>query len=551
MNLGTRARNILMSHAGGSTSEALMRFFVNEGKTLNKIPGAGAHVMAELNAMRDALLAAVVPHGLVAPTRTDTRTALERWADRHGVPRTTLPELSPRPGELHVLRYLQKLLTSREADRRACINQELLCAFGEANLLSMIARRHGLSRERVRQLRNRLDRVMPEELAPIADLPGVRDHYAELITTDDLFLVTPELVARANAREGTTWSPLLFQYLAQALNAHRLVPFQWRGAGAGGHGRAEARVLPLVAEELIATLEIALDRARAYRDGPRSAPERMEVGTWMDGLPAEQRGRLQAILLRLLPVYFNDTAMEEDAWVLPPNAAQTPADMLEAVLLELNEPHHVDDILSAWQRHYPDRPITRSAIQGLAQYHYARFFSIGRTSTYGLRRWEGERSTVKGGTIRNIVAEFLTRSDTPVHVDVIEHHVRQYRPGTHADSIRQNVQMDTSGRFILLNGGFIGLADKHGEKPPPAPPVRVKSSQLRTSVFRKFIGKPRHELAAYLAQRSGADLYYVDRAIDGVVAAGRLTIDAKGFILAAGGATPGHVDGELPFTWST
>ncbi|HMQ75292.1 MAG TPA: hypothetical protein PKE21_14285 [Flavobacteriales bacterium] len=548
--LSVRTRNIVVRHAGGTAPEDLVRFFMELGRNTPKLPGVGPVVMAELRSIRAALVAGGVAPVSVTRTTPDTRSPLERWADRYVVSRTELAELAPRTGELYVLRFLQRRMTSGEADRNARIVQELLSASGDADPLSVIAQRHGLSRERVRQLRNALELKMPKQLAPIADLPGVRDHFAELTTTDDLFLVTPELVARANAREGTTWSPLLFRYLAQVLNAHRLVPLHWRGARGGDQGRAGSRGIPLVAEELLASLENALDRARAHHARPRTAPERLEVGAWMGGPPAEHRARVQALLIHLLPVYFGDTAMEGDTWVLPPNAEQALADMLEAVLQDLNEPRHVDEILSAWHRHYPERPITRSAIQSMVRHHRTRFFSIGRTSTYGLRRWEAERRSVKGGTIRNIVAEFLADHATPVHLAVIEEHVRHYRPGTHATSIRHNLKLDTHGRFQFIGGGYIGLTGKAYQQPAPPPPTRVPASLLRTSVLLRFIGAHRRELTRYLAERSGADLRRVERAVAGVVASGRLSIDAQGYIRRLGEAAQGPAGDELPLDWS-
>lgn len=101
-----------------------------------------------------------------------------------------------------------------------------------------------------------------------------------------------------------------------------------------------------------------------------------------------------------------------------------------------------------------------------------------------------------------------------------------------------------------MANGVIGLAGKRYDGALPARPIRVKSSHLRTSVLRRFIGKHRRELATYLAERSGADPYSVDRAIEGVVASGRLTIDAQGIIHHAQAGPPAEGNHELPLDWS-
>lgn len=552
MGLGTRARNIMLSHAGGSTPDDLIRFFLQHGRKLPKLPGAGAMVMAELRAMRRSLLAALDGEAALDGLEPDTRTPVERWADRHRVPRATLAELAPSSGELYLLRYVQKALTAGHADRTALIAQELLCHSGAEDSLADIALRHGLSRERVRQLRARMDRTVPALLSPIADLPGVHEHYRDLVTAGDLLFIRPEQVVQWNGREGTTWSPLLFQFLAVVLNAQRLIVLPWRGMTRAGQDRETAgdRPVVLVAEELMESLEAAFALARFHHERPRVTPMALAIDVLVKDLPTERIDRVRAMLIQLLPEQYPGTTVDGHTWCLPPNAQPDPRDLLESVLEDLGEPVHIDRILSTWNIRYPSRPTTLSAIRSLVLRDRARFFSVGRTSTYGLRRWESERRSVKGGTIRDIVAEYLAGMDAPAHMDAIEQHVRQYRPSTHAGSIRLNLKMDTTGRFLFLPNGVIGLAGKRYDGALPAPPIRVKSSHLRTTVLRRFIGKHRRELATYLAERSGADPYSVYRAIEGVVASGRLTIDAQRIIRHVQAGSPGPGNHELPLEWS-
>jgi len=139
LKLGTRARNITLSHAGGSTPDDLIRFFLQHGRKLPKLHGAGSMVMAELRAMRRSLIAALDGEAALDGPEPDTRTPMERWADRHRVPRAALAELAPSSGELYLLRYLQKVLTAGHADRTTLITQELLCHSGAQDSLVAIA----------------------------------------------------------------------------------------------------------------------------------------------------------------------------------------------------------------------------------------------------------------------------------------------------------------------------------------------------------------------------------------------------------------------------
>ncbi|MEA3505375.1 MAG: sigma factor-like helix-turn-helix DNA-binding protein [Bacteroidota bacterium] len=79
--------------------------------------------------------------------------------------------------------------------------------------------------------------------------------------------------------------------------------------------------------------------------------------------------------------------------------------------------------------------------------------AIGKTSTYALKGW-GE--IVKTGTIKDIVYEFLTMRNDPIHIDDITDHVNMYRD-TNNKNILSNLKLDRSGTFIFFRKGYVGL----------------------------------------------------------------------------------------------
>jgi len=86
---------------------------------------------------------------------------------------------------------------------------------------------------------------------------------------------------------------------------------------------------------------------------------------------------------------------------------------------------------------------------------------VGRTSTYGLRKWENA-GLYKGGTIRKIVKEYLENWNIPKHINDITHHVLQFRD-TNSYSILQNVKLMNTDKspFVFYRGGMIGLKRKN------------------------------------------------------------------------------------------
>jgi len=91
------------------------------------------------------------------------------------------------------------------------------------------------------------------------------------------------------------------------------------------------------------------------------------------------------------------------------------------------------------------------------------FVPIGRKSVFGLKKWEDELDNFKGGTIRDIVAEYLSQSTTPKHISVITNHVLKYRPKSNQTSILQNLKLDESGLYFFFKGSQIGLLTKKYE----------------------------------------------------------------------------------------
>lgn len=88
------------------------------------------------------------------------------------------------------------------------------------------------------------------------------------------------------------------------------------------------------------------------------------------------------------------------------------------------------------------------------------FVPIGRTSMFGLKKWENELENFKGGTIRNIVEEYLMQFSEPKHISDITEYVLKYRPKSNQHSILQNLKLDESGLYIFFKGSQIGLTTK-------------------------------------------------------------------------------------------
>ena len=91
------------------------------------------------------------------------------------------------------------------------------------------------------------------------------------------------------------------------------------------------------------------------------------------------------------------------------------------------------------------------------------FVPIGRKSVFGLKKWERELENFKGGTIRDIVEEYLMEFPVPKHISEITEYVLIYRPKSNQYSILQNLKLDESGLYIFFKNSHIGLVTKKYE----------------------------------------------------------------------------------------
>lgn len=81
--------------------------------------------------------------------------------------------------------------------------------------------------------------------------------------------------------------------------------------------------------------------------------------------------------------------------------------------------------------------------------------AIGKTSTYALKEWD----TVKTGTIKELVKEFLEANPDPKHISEIATYVNKFRR-TSDKNILSNLKLDKTNTYVFFKLGYIGLKYK-------------------------------------------------------------------------------------------
>lgn len=131
-------------------------------------------------------------------------------------------------------------------------------------------------------------------------------------------------------------------------------------------------------------------------------------------------------------------------------------------LEQLGKPSKVKEIFEKVIELHPHYETEEAKIR-VAMKRKDGFVPIGRKSVFGLKKWENELENFKGGTIRDIVEEFLMQFSEPKHISDITVHVLKYRPKSNQYSILQNLKLDESGSYVFFKGSHIGLTSKKYE----------------------------------------------------------------------------------------
>ena len=147
------------------------------------------------------------------------------------------------------------------------------------------------------------------------------------------------------------------------------------------------------------------------------------------------------------------------------------------ILEEKNEPLNVYELFDFIEIKYPNVSKNAEALRGSCQGDTNLIF-FGRSSTYGLKKWEDELN-IRGGTIRDIAEEFLFEQTEPKHIDEITDFVNKYRD-TNAKNIYANLKMEKNNRFVFYTGLMIGLKSKKYEE---ANLVKTKNVQIEQKTW--------------------------------------------------------------------
>ena len=162
----------------------------------------------------------------------------------------------------------------------------------------------------------------------------------------------------------------------------------------------------------------------------------------------------------------------------------------------------LDEIEDVFNTRHPNVKKTTDSIRGALLREKDLFICFGRSSIYGLKKWENELENFKGGTIRQLVEEYLTGFEQPKHISEITEYIIKYRPDTGERSILTNLKVGNNKHFVFYKGDYIGLINKNYTLEETTF-KRIVGSHFNSTVLKKINGYSWEKCVNYYVEKFG------------------------------------------------
>jgi len=172
------------------------------------------------------------------------------------------------------------------------------------------------------------------------------------------------------------------------------------------------------------------------------------------------KAEISIIAEEILFQEFELVIEQHDCLIFKQNTIKHISQYAIEALEKLGVPSKLESIFKIIDDDFPKITKSKDALRGTLN-RTPEFIFFGRSSTYGLKKWEIEKEGIKGGTIRDIIYEYLEEKNVPVHIFEILIEVSRYRSNTNAKSILTNLKLDSQKKFVFFNQNFIGLSYKN------------------------------------------------------------------------------------------
>jgi len=318
--------------------------------------------------------------------------------------------------------------------------------------LQIIGDQYGITRERVRQIAQRVPDKIQDGVKSLAKkFPFLHSHFDYGIDLKkDFILINEDIAGEINKRENLQFTPKFYGFVFAELYHKNFFAFQEIDTHYKSYYLINLK------------LQDSFDFKAFYEDIALRIDKRVEqtysiefneyLSTFSkqgNTIPDKAAVICKKILLEEFG--FN---LEKGKIVFSRNTMVKLSEYILAILEHFGRPMKLKEICKELKTRTtkvpPNVESLRSSILSIEE-----VVAIGKTSTYSLRKWD----TVKTGTIKAIVIEYLEKFNEPKHIADITVYVNTFRK-TSDKNILSNLKLDRTNTFQFFKKSFIGLKSK-------------------------------------------------------------------------------------------
>ena len=367
-------------------------------------------------------------------------------------------DIANRSGHFPFFAVLSWYLESKSEDRDKTLYSRALNLYHGSAVedLNTIAASMGLSRERVRQLRDECYDFVIKSLDIFKKINLLGDYKYEARSEYDFNHIREE--------EGVSFSN---EYIIVGI--HSIMPglkiigdvkkSLLKNSGA-------AHPLYLVSSETAKIFDFQkfIDSVEEMLQEKRFYPYRDDLETFIRGMnnSASSDNEFYDILRecrQILEKGYPDNIINSQIY-FPANARKAIPLLIEDILREYNRPMTAEEISNLLNERYPELEQIPSKI-GANALRNPNIVAVSRSSTYALAEWNA--TDKRGGTIRDLAVEYLNSLIQPIAplTDICEY-ISKFREDIKEGSVKANLLAESNNRFSIYYKGdvlHIGYTD--------------------------------------------------------------------------------------------
>lgn len=327
----------------------------------------------------------------------------------------------------------------------------------------------GITKERIRQLKIRLKEDLKNRLNFLTNFNSEDFSYCE-IESDKLYItIDSNYVSKINKAEKVNFNKHFIQIIFSLLWNKTHTPLNKKSAKKRGRKKSpDLKGYYLIRNDVYQAFQFEefLEIIEMHSSGKiRETFELNFLGllaTFMKNDEKKLITEISSVCENIILEEFDLIVNGNGNLIFRKNIKSKLHEYLVEILESRGEKMRVQDIFKVLCEKYPDEEKNENIVRSTLQKNKSLFIFFGRSSTYGLKKWEEENESVRGGTIRDIAEEYLKNENEPKHISEVFQYVSKYRK-TNQINVMTNLGLEQNSRFVFFDGNYIGLKTKKYE----------------------------------------------------------------------------------------